>query len=277
MNRARIFLLSILMIIASITDQATADEPARVAASENGIITLNRGASFGVHSGDLYLVYMDGKAIRDIDGTVLGVEALNIAIVEVFDVQDRYSRASIFRLKPPHHHTYTGDTAFIHAGDKARSISHEEVSTIIKQGLYTDSRQDNNASTTYNPFPISELGVLSYSNLERISTNPNKVIAGYDLTDEEKQARISAHRKLVTAQRDRNTYNSYVALANSYDGDYLAAYQAGATALALGMIPEAYGWYGRALEINPDYKPAQDGRDKTQQGGNFYNVKTISR
>lgn len=247
-------------ILSSKIRESIADESARVIAVDGGTISLNRGSALGVHKRDLYLVYTDGKEIRDLDGTILGSEVLNIAVIEIDDVQEKYSRAGVIKRRTLFKCIDTGSPAFIRVGDKTRYITDEEADALVKRKAFITSRpkpegldsltEDVNAKNS------------SGQKFEKVSTNPERVIANYDLPEGEKNSRISLHKKLVKAARNRNTYSRYVELANSYDGDYLAAYQAGMTALALGMKSDAFDWFNKALMINPDYKPAQEGRAK---------------
>ena len=252
-------------VLSSKIREAIVDESARVIAVDRGIITLNRGASSGVHAGDMYLVYMDGDELRDLDGTVLGREVQNIAVIEVYEVQEKYSRAGVIKRKTLTKQSYTGNPSLIEVGDKTRYLSKEESDAIIRQGVFIGRRPGIGDDFIIDgPRPPRPRPEPAYG-MERTSTRPEKVIAGYDISEDDKKSRIAAHKKLIRSNaRDRNTYNGYVALANSYSGDYLAAYQAGATALALGMKDEARDWFDRALSINPDYKPAQDGKAKSR-------------
>ena len=97
--------------------------------------------------------------------------------------------------------------------------------------------------------------------LENDSTDPAKVIPVYGLPSGESNTRRIAHlgaRKL----NGKKAYEKYVELASSYGGDYLAAYQAGEAARNLKQNGDAKTWYGKALAINPDYRPAQDALKK---------------
>lgn len=87
------------------------------------------------------------------------------------------------------------------------------------------------------------------------------MIPTYGLSDGETNSRIKLHKNLIRAGKNRDTYNRYAEMVRTYNGDYLAAYQAGMTALALGMKKEAMEWFDKALEVNPDYVPAQDAKD----------------
>ena len=104
------------------------------------------------------------------------------------------------------------------------------------------------------------------SGLEDSSTNPERVIPTYNLAEGEKKSRITLHKNLLRAGKNRNTYNRYAKMYRTYAGDYLAAYQAGMVALALGMNSEAGQWFDRALAVNPNYVPAQDAKASLESG-----------
>ncbi|MBQ4468748.1 MAG: hypothetical protein II917_01220 [Synergistaceae bacterium] len=67
-------------------------------------------------------------------------------------------------------------------------------------------------------------------------------------------AHINANKLSNKKQR---AYKKFVELAESYDGDYLAAFRAGELAKSMRQNKDARRWFERALEINPDYVPAQ--------------------
>ncbi|MDR1377213.1 MAG: tetratricopeptide repeat protein, partial [Synergistaceae bacterium] len=99
--------------------------------------------------------------------------------------------------------------------------------------------------------------------VENASTDPVKVISTYGLPPGEANIRRIAHinaRKLS----GQKAYGQYVELVDSYNGDYLAAYQAGQLAQQLKKNDDAKAWYDKALQINPGYRPAQDARQKIE-------------
>ena len=83
-----------------------------------------------------------------------------------------------------------------------------------------------------------------------------------DEIDPRQIAHFNAQRLLNSEERAdwQQAYYAYVRLAESYSGDYLAAYWAGEAARKLGDNDNAGMWYDRALAINPDYQPAIDAR-----------------
>ena len=62
----------------------------------------------------------------------------------------------------------------------------------------------------------------------------------------------------------KKAFDEYVKLYESYEGDYLAAYKAGEVAQALRDNETAKIWYDKALEINPEYEPAQKAKARLE-------------
>ena len=97
---------------------------------------------------------------------------------------------------------------------------------------------------------------------ENSSTDPAKVIATYDLSSGEKNTLRIRHLNLRQYGKKKKAYDEFVKLFEEYNGDYLAAYKAGETAQALRDTENAKYWYDKALEVNPDYEPAQKAKEK---------------
>ena len=87
------------------------------------------------------------------------------------------------------------------------------------------------------------------------STDPAKVIDAYPLCVGDKNIRRVAHLN-ANKLKGEDAYAVFADLAESYEGDYLAAYRAGEEARKLGDNALALYWYERALWFNPYYKPA---------------------
>ncbi|MBQ3764799.1 MAG: hypothetical protein II869_07490 [Synergistaceae bacterium] len=72
-----------------------------------------------------------------------------------------------------------------------------------------------------------------------------------------------AHRNAAKlGKKSKKAYDKYVELVESYENDYLAAYCAGMIARSMRRKNDAVKWLDRALEINPNYVPAQEAREK---------------
>lgn len=92
---------------------------------------------------------------------------------------------------------------------------------------------------------------------ENKSTDPAKVIKTYGLSSGETNSLRIRHINLAKMGNTKRAYNEYVKLAEEHENDYLAAYKAGEIARRLRNKDDARSWYEKALEINPDYEPAQ--------------------
>jgi curli biogenesis system outer membrane secretion channel CsgG len=234
-------------------------------------VHINLGATAGVKVGDLYLVYADGKEILDIDGNPLEREKYNIVVLKVIDVQNNYS---ICDAVPE-----GGNPALVQRGQKIEPISRERAKDLSKRkafvkelpkssGTFEEIFGDGDVSPSQperveeqTPSRPASAPLRADRPLENKSTDPAKVVMTYPLAPGEVNSRRIAHinaRKL----KGQKAYDQYCALADSYDRDYLAAYQAGETAQKLKKKDEAREWYGRSLAINPDYEPALKAMEK---------------
>ncbi|MCR4818303.1 MAG: hypothetical protein K5841_05040 [Fretibacterium sp.] len=92
---------------------------------------------------------------------------------------------------------------------------------------------------------------------ENKSTDPSKVIATYGLPAGEANTLRIKHINIRKLGNSRKAYKAYADLFESNKGDYLAAFMAGEVARKLKDRERARTWYDKALEINPDYAPAQ--------------------
>jgi hypothetical protein len=241
--------------------------------------------------GILYLVYSDGRRLTDMRGNLIGMDKVPIAVIKVRDVNTGHSVASVV--------PNGGNKSLIRRGDKVEPVSPEKAKQLANGKKFATSRpreqsgvfeslfgKDGGSSPSQpqvspasaNLAGASQPGSGSAAPIqartpktlapssagrsrENTSTDPVKVIPTYGLSTGEANTRRIAH---INAQKlsGSKAYDKYVELAKSYDGDYLAAYQAGRFAQQLKKNDEAKAWYDKALTINPDYKPAQDAKKK---------------
>ena len=108
----------------------------------------------------------------------------------------------------------------------------------------------------------SNSDVISAANFENYSTDPAKVIATYDLSSGEKNTLRIRHLNLRQYGKKKKAYDEFVKLYEEFNGDYLAAYKAGEVAGTLRDYENAKFWYSKALEINPNYEPANKALEK---------------
>lgn len=92
---------------------------------------------------------------------------------------------------------------------------------------------------------------------ENYSTNPEDVIPTYGLDEKRTENLINAHNRFWRTSNKRAAYQRFTSLFNDNANDYLAAYRAGILAQQLGMRDDAKAWFETALDINPNYEPAQ--------------------
>ncbi|MBR0069939.1 MAG: hypothetical protein IJP97_05535 [Synergistaceae bacterium] len=232
-------------------------EAPHVISVRSGEIRINKGSSLGVHKGDLYLVYAEGETIYDIDGSVLDREVLNIALIEIFDVQNNYSTGRIPKGKNK------GSAELIRRGDNLTFITRREADDLSHRGAFVKHRPrfsteipEPQSYPEPDPVRAAEHEHHGPHGFENSSTDPARVIPTYGLPAGEARAREDLHRRLQKAGSTRNAYNRYVEMANSFSGDYLAMYQAGIIAQSMGQRRDAAMWFDKALEANPDYEPA---------------------
>jgi curli biogenesis system outer membrane secretion channel CsgG len=266
-------------------------ESSHVIAAAGNDIVLDAVAP---REGILYLVYTDGRRLTDMEGNLIGMDKIPIAVVKVRDVNTGHSIASIV--------PNGGDKSLIRRGDKVEPISPEKAKQLSGGKKFITSRPkeqsdafeslfgkdggspapSSSSASSPPPQPQEPLAsapsgaengpaqvsakpapVLAVSKRpsENVSTDPVKVIPTYGLSSGEANTRRIAHlnaRKLG----GKKAYDKYVELANSFDGDYLAAYHAGRLAQQLKKKDDARTWYNKAIRINPDYKPAQEALKK---------------
>ena len=94
-------------------------------------------------------------------------------------------------------------------------------------------------------------------NYENSSTDPAKVIKSYGLSSGEANSLRIRHINLAKLGNTKRACSEYVKLVEENPNDYLAAFRAGEISRRLKKKDDAREWYEKALEINPDYEPAQ--------------------
>ena len=92
---------------------------------------------------------------------------------------------------------------------------------------------------------------------ENKSTDPAKVIKSYGLSSGEANTLRVKHINAAKLGSSKKAYDAYTKLAEENANDYLAAFKAGEIASKMRKKDDARKWYTKALEINPDYEPAQ--------------------
>ncbi|MBR1438929.1 MAG: hypothetical protein IJ587_10380, partial [Synergistaceae bacterium] len=171
-----------------------------------------------------------------------------------------------------------GSVKFIHVGDRLRYVTPEEAKDLVKKKAFATKRPKEAPKPKYSSEVQEAMNYLdgdtqqkapantvSSSSLENYSIDPEKVIPTYGLQEGEAKSRIALHNSLMREVRrnpkSKNAYDRYVSMAQTYTGDYLAAYQAGLIAKARGNNNYALYWFKKSLEANPNFEPARNARD----------------
>jgi TolA-binding protein len=109
------------------------------------------------------------------------------------------------------------------------------------------------------------------------NTTDSKLIEAYAfISSAERNTLGIQHRnayKLYNARRYKDAFEAFTKLAGDYPGNYLSAYWAGMSASKLRSYKEAIKWFDRALEVNPNYRPAINGKAGAEASGSKNNKK----
>lgn len=242
--------------------EALTGDTARVTNKTAKSVTIDLGTLAGSRQGALYRIY-----------TGSGSNEKNIAVVKVSEAKSEYSTATPEKN--------AGNFSLVRKGDKVYPINSEELKALTKRKAFVKTRpaeESSSSSRIDDMLKGSEPSVPAATptetqtsepvrrKFENKSTDPTKVIATYGLPSGETAAVKAAHtnaKKL--GDKSKRAYDKYVELANSNEVDYLAAYRAGVIAQNLGRKDEAAEWYAKALEINPDYEPAQKAQARVKK------------
>ena len=95
-------------------------------------VNINRGLTSGVKPGDIYRVYDEGAEVRDIDGTSLGRDVIDIAVLKVKDVRNEFSVAEV----APN----GGKVENVRRGDKIEVISQKEAKALVDRKAFVSER-----------------------------------------------------------------------------------------------------------------------------------------
>ncbi|MDR1978154.1 MAG: hypothetical protein LBQ42_05420 [Synergistaceae bacterium] len=247
---------------------------------------INLGSTMGAKEGSLYLVYAEGKPIRDIDGTLIGKDKIPLAVLKVRDVESGHSVCSVaspskgtlvrrgdkiepiaaskskgmkFATTRPAASSGTFDQVFGEAGSNApdtQTLPEEPV--VAETPITTPSRPTESASAnTPEQRPIA--------GFDPNTSTEAKVIQTYPIASGEANILGIKHRNAYNkykSNRFRDAYAEFSEAAESYGGNYLSAYWAGRSAQGLKKQDDARTWFERALAINPNYQPAQEALGK---------------
>ena len=146
--------------------------------------------------------------------------------------------------------------------DKAASTSSKASKSRSRTKKNTDEESTSQiqeadpkmSAASLQPAPAISSAKNSYENK---STDPATVIKSYGLSSGEANSLRIRHINLAKLGNTKRAYSEYVKLAEENPKDYFAAFKAGEISRRLKKKDDARSWYEKALEINPDYEPAQ--------------------
>ena len=254
-------------------------------------VTVNVGASSGAKKGGLYRVYADGPDIHDMQGRVIGNRNIDLAIIRISTIQNEFSTGQVIKDGGKPENIRRGDKIMPLSPSEAKSLAKnlpkKRPTTGIKRNVDLEGEELNakldeiaeeqgvelrtqaSAASTAKPARAASAAAPTGKGIEapkrafeNKSTDPAKVIETYGLPSGDANTRRIAHIGAGKMRNKHDAYNKYVELANSYSGDYLAAFKAGETALQLGDRNNAKTWFDKALNINPNYEPAQNAKTR---------------
>jgi TolA-binding protein len=270
------------------------DEYYHVLSVSGNTVRISGGQKSGTKKGDLFMVYVEGPEITDIDGTSLGRDRIPLAVIKVTSVQSGFSNCEVAPSG--------GRAGNVQRGDRIEPISSKMSKDLVdskafpserpRQRAYDDAAGQllNGSSTQPVPDPApAEAGSVTpglpslrpdasqspaargayewkpVDGVDMNATTDAKLIETYPLTSNEKNALGIQHRgayKLYTQKKYKDAFEVFSKLADDFNCNYLSAYWAGVCAANLGSGKEAEKWFDHALAINGDYQPAIDGKAK---------------
>ncbi|MDR1508816.1 MAG: hypothetical protein LBS53_04190 [Synergistaceae bacterium] len=274
------------------TRGAIANEYPRVIAADGSSFTIDAAAP---KEGALYLVYSDGKTLRDMDGNVIAHEKNPIAVLKVTDVNVGYSVAKLADGGGSARNVRRGDKVEPISAQKAKELGKKlpkerPASRISSEDDLFAKGDDFGASSSFDaekteleteeivaadapapaekPSPVAA-PAKAVEGVNPDSTTDAKLIETFPLGSNEKNLVGIKHRgayKMYSAKRYKEALEAFGSLAEEYECNYLSAYWAGMASLKLKDKTGAAEWFDLALSRRPTYQPALDEKSKLGKG-----------
>ena len=141
---------------------------------------------------------------------------------------------------------------------KARKGSVSTASATPKKQPRAKKPIEKLTTSTLTETPQEEpIAAAAKTAFENSSTDPTKVIKSYGLSSGEANTLRVKHINAAKLGNGKKAYDTYVSMFEENSDDYLAAFRAGEIARSMKKKEDARTWFERALDINPDYVPAQ--------------------
>lgn len=249
-----------------------------VLSASPSVVTVDVGSSGGVEKGQLLRVYMETNPVIGIDGSILDVEKETLAILKADDVQARYAKCAV--VKGRGSDLERGDKVEFFFGDVEKEQLHSRSRQALAQ-IGAPAQTSSVQLSVMEPAPSQPAGAAETAAPAAAATAPSApsqpspsaadqsdqidVVETYPIDKATKNAILISHRGGYYSYSNgqfSKAYDAFVNAYEAYDGNYLDAYWAARTAHKLGRRKDATRWLDRALEINPDYRPALEYRAK---------------
>jgi curli biogenesis system outer membrane secretion channel CsgG/TolA-binding protein len=107
-------------------------EYAHVLSASGKSVRISRGARSSVKKGDIYLVYVEGPEVFDVDGESLGRDRFPLAVVKVVDVQSGFSNCEVAASG--------GKASNIQRGDRIEPISSKASKDYVDRKVFPNER-----------------------------------------------------------------------------------------------------------------------------------------
>ncbi len=222
---------------------------------------IDVGSVNGAAKGDLYAVYAEGKPIRDHKGNILDTEKLYYALLKVVDVKPNYSACAYVAEKGGPGAIREGDLIEpIDPGAQARGLQitkrempkHPPIGGAPGKGGMPPAHgmppAPGEGGPIFRPQPGVDVNNCTDANLIKAYNAPDGVRRNTEIL-------FNNGMKFYKAGNYRKAYDMF-ARADS-PSDVLNTYWAGMSALKIGDRKNARKWLEKALQMHPDYVPAQ--------------------
>ncbi|MDY3868276.1 MAG: CsgG/HfaB family protein [Pyramidobacter sp.] len=232
--------------------------------SDSALIDI--GSTRGAEKGALYAVYGEGDVIRDHRGNILDTEKVYYALLKVVEVKPNYSRCTYVAEKGGPRLIRTGDPIeSIEPGAPARALpiaKRRKMPTIDFDAPPAASAPGSAPMPPASAHRYADEGGPVFRPDSKVDINKctdERLILAYNIPDNRRNSMQILYKNGARLYKGKNyskAYNMFVRATDS-NFDVLNIYWAGMSALKSGNRANARKWLNKALEIHPDYIPAQ--------------------
>ncbi|MDR1579517.1 MAG: hypothetical protein LBS35_04110 [Synergistaceae bacterium] len=255
----------------------TDDAAGYVVSSRGDTYMIDVGISMGARRGGLYLVYADGQGnggYGEITGTPKTPKTpkIPLALLKVREPSTTHSFCAVvaprggFELRP-------GDKVIPISAKRAKRVRFASVRPVERPAPASPPYPAQNPAPMPVVPPRSEPPYPPYPNYPAIGQDvldfdanniaDARLIRTFPLSQAEMNALEIEHRgawNLYAKGRFSDALDSFSRQSVNFRGNYLSPYWAGMSALKLGNLQAAIGWFDTALVVNPYFLPARNAK-----------------